>query len=93
MSEAPWIIRIALDGTVQTLWHDALPLDKLGTPQVRRLTDVEHDGSGWTLTWHHSRLPMTPDRFVKRGDALAEERRLIMLHLQTLFWPELQGDI
>jgi hypothetical protein len=82
MTDESWTIRLRPDGTVETLWHDALDLEDLGSCQVQRLTDVEHNGQGWCLRWSATQAPMTDNTYPKRADALAAERRLIWTLMQ-----------
>ena len=77
-----WVVRITPEGDVLTLWHDALDLTDLGHCTVERVSNVEYVEDGWELTWARDGLPMTPERYAKRAEALAEEQRIMFERLR-----------
>ncbi len=69
-----WTIRISPQGTVTTLYDDALALDTLGELAIERASDVEY--SNTAQLWHVSALcDSGNDCFFKtRGEAIVAER-------------------
>lgn len=83
-------IRIEKDGTVIGIYQDGIEelADALGTMSVARLSNVEHEGLGWTVrAAHDSSIAIREDGsvskngkiayFKRRDDALAAEKQKV----------------
>lgn len=83
-------LRIEKDGTVVGIYQDGIEelADALGTMSVARLSNVEHEGLGWTVrAAHDSSIAIREDGsvskdgkiayFKRRDDALAAEKQKV----------------
>ena len=86
-------LRIEKDGTVIGIYQDGIEdlADALGTMSVARLSNVEHEGLGWTVrAAHDSSIAIREDGsvgsvsedgkiayFKRRDDALAAEKQKV----------------
>jgi hypothetical protein len=66
-------LRIETDGTVRTIYGEALPLESLGKPDIKRASHVEPEASGgWSADLTPVGGPVLAG-FARRSDALAAE--------------------
>ncbi len=66
-------LRIEPNGTVRTIYGEALPLESLGKPAIQRASHVEPEASGgWSADLTPVGGPVLGG-FARRSDALAAE--------------------
>jgi hypothetical protein len=82
-TEVPMELRIDPDGTVRFVYDEALDLSSLGSPSIRRASQVEPDAEGrWWSDLSPVQGPMLGP-FARRSEALAAEATWLATHWPT----------